>query len=84
MTKLTRLFATCLLVVSISAVALADGEGGLLQGPPAPVPPPSASQSTEYTPGSASPSASEPVQDSSLDIASAEDILMNWLVFSIF
>ncbi len=31
MKKLTRFFATCLLVVSMSAVALADG--GITQGP---------------------------------------------------
>lgn len=78
MTKLTRFFATCLLVVSISTVALADG--GTVQGPPAPPPPPSA----ECTADCSSASASEPVQDSSIDIASAEDMLTNWLVALIF
>jgi hypothetical protein len=36
MKKLARFFATFLLVASISAVALADGDGGVAQGPPAP------------------------------------------------
>ena len=39
MTKLTRFFATCLLVVSISGAALADG--GQTQGPSSASPAPS-------------------------------------------
>ena len=38
MKKLTRFFATCLLVVSLSVVALADG--GATQGPGLAAPPP--------------------------------------------
>jgi hypothetical protein len=41
MSKLTRFFGACLLVVSLSALTLADGEGGQLQSPPAPIPAPS-------------------------------------------
>jgi hypothetical protein len=81
MTKLTRFFATCLLVASISAVALADGEGGVTQGVPhaAALPPPA-----ECTTDCSITAASEPVPDSSFDIVSAEDMLKNWLVAAIF
>lgn len=75
MTKLTRLLATCLLVVSISVIAFADGDGGATQTPPSPVPPPSTSQTAEGNADSASASASEPAPDSELDIVSAEETL---------
>lgn len=70
MTKLMRLFATCLLVVSISAVTFA----GDTQGPPAPAPAPA------YTADQSNESASDPVQDPSFDVPTAEDTLVNWLV----
>ena len=81
MTKLTRFFATCLLLVSISAVAFADGEGGTTQGPPAPTPPPVADCI-----GCSEPEASEPsqsAQDWSVDSVSVADIFAIWLVASI-
>lgn len=68
MTKLMRLFATCLLVVSISAVTFA----GDTQGPPAPTP--------DYTSDQSNESASDPVQDPSFDVPVAEDTLVTWLV----
>lgn len=80
MTKLTRFFATCLLVVSISAVALADGDGGATQGPPAPVPPPSAQSVTE---GAEVAGAAQPAQESSFDIVTVADGLATWLVAAI-
>ena len=82
MTKLTRFFGTCLLVVSLSAVALADGDGGATQGPPAPVPPPSAECVAEYS-GTEASAPAQPAQDSSVDILMAGDMLANWLVMSI-
>jgi hypothetical protein len=76
MTKLMRLFATCLLVVSISAATFADGSGGSTQGPPAPSP--------DYTTDQSNDSASEPVQDPSFDVPAAEDTLVDWLVAVLF
>ena len=78
MTKLTRLIGVCLLVVSLSAVTLA--EGGATQGPPAPVPPPPTGCVSEGTDALAS---TQPVQDSSVDIGGGVETLTNWLIASI-
>lgn len=64
MTKLTRFFATCLLVVSIFSAALADG--GQTQGPTSASPAPS----TAYL-GSVQPAAPVVQQDSLADLAAA-------------
>lgn len=37
MKKLTTLLVTCILVLSLSGIALADGDGGVLHGPGSPV-----------------------------------------------
>ena len=78
MTKLIRVFATCLLVVSISAIALADGDGGITQTPPAP--PPAAQSATEFSDTDAS---AQPAEDSSVDILAEAKIFANWLAMSI-
>jgi hypothetical protein len=80
MTKLTRLFGVCLLVVSLSVVALATGEGGATQGPPAPVPPPPAECASEDTGALTS---TQQGQDSSVDFGGATETLANWLIASI-
>jgi len=77
MSKLTRFFGACLLVVSLSAVTLADGEGGSLQTPPAPIPPPSVEfviDSNEVT------NSCEPNQESWVDFAA--ETFATWLVAS--
>jgi hypothetical protein len=61
MTKLTRFFATCLLVVSLFSAALADG--GQTQGPTSVSPAPS----TEYL-GSVQPVTPVVQQDSLADL----------------
>ena len=81
MTKLTRFFGACLLVVSLSAVALADGEPGATQGPPAPPPPPAAQCVTE---GAEVADSTQPVQEAWVDVETAADMFANWLVMSIF
>ena len=76
MTKLTRFFGACLLIGSISAVALADGNGGETQGPPAPPPPPAAQSVADSAIDS-----TQTAQNSVLDVATAEaDLLEAWLV----
>jgi hypothetical protein len=82
MTKPTRFFATCLLILSMSAIALADGEGGVMQGPPAPVPPPSAESSADCSSIEAA-TAAQPVQDSTINIATTAEALTVWLAMSI-
>ncbi len=78
MTKLTRFFGTFLLIVSISAVALADGNGGNTQGPPAPPPPPAAQSVTD---SAETIDSTQTAQNSVLDVATAEaDLLEAWLV----
>ena len=75
MTKLTRFFATGLLVVALSAVAFADG--GETQGPPQASPAPSPAESSTGV-LSAEPLATP--QDSSVDIVTeATTILSIWL-----
>jgi hypothetical protein len=64
MTKLTRFFSVCLLVVSLSAVELAYGEGGATQAPPAPVPPSAAC----VTEGTEAPTLTQQDKDSSIDL----------------
>jgi hypothetical protein len=74
MTKLTQFFGTCVLVASLSGVALA----GETMGPPLPPPP-----STEFTSDCPETKAiALPQRDSSSDIVTAMD-LAAWLVVSI-
>jgi hypothetical protein len=77
MSKLTRFFGTCLLIASISAVAFADG--GSVQGPPVP-PPPTGQCVADSTDLDAS---TQPTQESSVDVATAVDMLANWLALAI-
>jgi hypothetical protein len=77
MTKLTRFFATCVLVVSISAVAWADG--GSTQGPNiVPPSPPVEECTTSCTNSLTSP------QPSSADTLTMADMFLIWLAESIF
>ncbi len=80
MSKLTRFFGVCLLIVSLSAVALATGEGGVTQAPPAPVPPPPTECVNEATDALAP---TQPGQDFSVDFGGAAETLANWLIASI-
>lgn len=82
MTKLTRFFATCLLVLSISAVGFADGVGGILQSPPAPVSPPSAQNSLDYSITDAS-SAAQPATDWTVDIVTEVEVFAASLTMSL-
>lgn len=76
MKKVTRLFATCLLVIALSAVAFADG-GDTLTPPQASPQPPSAESTTEEP--------STTPQDSSIDILTeATAMLVAWLQVAIF
>lgn len=77
MRKLTRFFAASLLVASLSAVVLADGDGGQTQGPPAPVSAPS----TEFT-TDCSNTVMPPASDSITTDDLGNSILM-WLVEAI-
>ncbi len=77
MTKLTRFFATCLLVVSMSAAALADG--GATQGPPAAVPTPS----EECTTGCSEAENATSAQNSSVDTMT-EAMFVIWLAEAIY
>ena len=77
MTKLTRFFGTCILVVSLCGVALA---GDVMSPPVAPPPPVECSSDCPGT-GAAAPAQSAP--DSSVDVAGAAEMLANWLVASI-
>jgi hypothetical protein len=76
MRKLTRFFATFVLVASISAVALADGEGGTTQGPPAPVPPPASECTMDYS------AVTSPAPTSNVTTDLANNIV-TWLVEAI-
>jgi hypothetical protein len=78
MTKVIRFFATCLLVVSLAAVALA--EGGETHGPGLAPPQPPTIECTADCPGNneAPWPLPEPLVDAS-DVASA---LVTWLVQS--
>ena len=77
MTKLTRFFGTCVLVVSLFTVALA---GDILTPPAAPPAPPA-----EFTVDCSSVEASTPAQDSSIDIVTeATTMLATWLEAAIF
>ena len=72
MTKLTRFFATCLLVVSLFGAALADG--GQTQGPGSTSPPPS----TECL-GSVQPVTPVVQQDSLADLAAVITVSLTLL-----
>ena len=77
MTKLTRFVGTCVLVVSLSGVALA----GDVMTPPAPPPPPS--QLSSDGPGTEAPALPQPGQDLSGDLVTAMNTLASWLMASI-
>jgi hypothetical protein len=78
MTKVIRFFATCILVVSLAAVALADG--GETQGPGlAPPQPPT----TECTADCTSNEASCPVPELSVEASDVANLLVTWLVNSL-
>jgi hypothetical protein len=77
MTKVIRFLATCLLVVSLTAVALADG--GETQGPGlAPPQPPTTECTTDCT-DNETPC---PVPEPSVDVSDVVDVLVTWLVQS--
>ena len=78
MTKLTRFFATCLLVVSIFGAALADG--GQTQGPSSasPVPP------TECALGSVESVTPVATRDSLADLESVVTVSLSLLAEVIF
>jgi hypothetical protein len=75
MTKLSRFFGTCVLVISLSGAALA----GDVMTPPAPPP----SQLSSNCPGTEAPALQQPGQDLSGDLVTAIDTLASWLVASI-
>jgi hypothetical protein len=80
MTKLKRLFASCLLVVALSTIAFANG-GDTLTPPQAPPQPPSA----ESTTGASGSEPSMSSQDSSVDIVTdAATMLVTWLAAALF
>jgi hypothetical protein len=79
MKTLTRFFATCLLVVSMSAVALADG--GVTQGPglAAPPPPP-----VDCPTGCSEAENAISTQNSAVDTMIEAAELVTWLAESIY
>ena len=77
MSKLARFFATSVLLVSLSAVALADG--GETQGPNL-APPAPHTESSEGLPGTL---ASSPAQASSIEIATEVTLLVALLTNAI-
>ena len=78
MTKLSRFFGTCLLIVSISTVALADGDGGQTQGPPAP---PAPTPAVQYVTDSAETTDSTQTDQNAVpDLAAEAELLAAWLV----
>lgn len=79
MTKLTRFFATCILVVSISAVAWADG--GTTQGPNIAAPPPPVEECATVCPENVT---FTPQQPSSVETLTLADMFIIWLAESIF
>lgn len=79
MTKVIRFFSTCLLVVSMAAVALADG--GEVHGPGfAPPQPPS----IECTANCNGNQTSYPVPEPSIDASDVANLLVTWFVQSTF
>ena len=79
MTKVKRFFAACLLVVSLAAVALA--EGGETHGPGlAPPQPPT----TECTTDCIVNEAPSPLPVPSVDASDVANVLVTWLVQSLF
>jgi hypothetical protein len=77
MSKLARFFATSVLVVSLSAVALADG--GETQGSDLASPAPCAESNT----GSSGSIALSPTQDSAIEIATEVTLLVALLTSAI-
>ena len=78
MKKLTQVFATCLLVGSISGVTFADGNGGVTQGPPAPPP-----DCTADCPSNSTATVAQPTQDLTVDIVTTAEIFAVWLAQTI-
>jgi hypothetical protein len=78
MTKLNRFFASCLLIVSLSVVAMA--EGGDTQGPSILVTPPATGQETGLT--QAIPS--EPTSSEGFDALNTAEAITLWLLSEIF
>ena len=72
MKKLTSLFATCILVLSLSGIALADG--GNTHGPGLPPPPPSGGETS---------SASATAESQYYNALSELTLLMTWFEQSI-
>jgi len=77
MTKVSRFFATCLLVVSLASVALADG--GETHGPGLASPQPPLTECTANCNGS---EASFPMPEPSIDASDLANVLVTWLVQS--
>ena len=77
MTKLNRFFGICILVVSLSGVALA----GDVLTPPAPSPPPA--QLSSSCSETEAPALPQPGQDLSGDLLTAMDTLASWFVATI-
>ena len=78
MTKLNRFFASCLLIVSLSVVAMA--EGGDTQGPSKLVASPATEQETALT--QANPS--ETTASEGLDALDTAEAIAFWLLSEIF
>ena len=71
MTRLRRLFAISILIVSLTGIALADG--GETQGPPAPTP----ECGTDCS-GIEASMQMQTAQDSTVDIVTTADMLAAW------
>ena len=80
MTTLRRLLAICVLTVSLSGVAVADG--GETQGPPLLSAPPAPECITDCSDASGS-TPDQPAEEPSVDIVTEAVIFANWLAMSI-
>lgn len=79
MTKVMRFFTTCLLVVSMAAVALADG--GETHGPGLAPPQPPITECTANCNGN---EGSLPLPEPSIDASDLAKLLVTWFVQSTF
>jgi hypothetical protein len=77
MTKVIRFLATCLLVVSLAAVAFADG--GETHGPGLTPPQPTTTECTTDCTGDAS----YPVPNASVDASDVANVFVTWLLQSV-